>query len=84
MPNQKTRQRQGRDFPVHNHLQNTEMAVEGNYNNIDGIINGTPNDDEQKKSMLERLAHYKAEAKRNATPIDGHEPTPPSAEKARC
>lgn len=69
-----TRQRQGRDFSIHNYLKNAEMSVEGNYNNIDGIINGTPNDDTEKKTVLERLETYKAEAERNAAPIDGHEP----------
>ena len=83
MPNNRTRQRQGRDFLIHNYLQNAEMSVEGNYNNIDGIINGTPND-EHKRSMLEQLEQCKAEVERNATPVDGHEPAPPSPTQARC
>ena len=69
-----TRQRQGRDFSIHNYLRNTEMSVEGNYNNIDGIINGEPREDDTKKPFLERLETYKAETERNATPIDGCEP----------
>jgi len=76
MPNEYTRQRQGRDFSVLNHLANAEMSAEGNYNNIDGIIgNNDPKDDtEKKKSLLEQLEQCKAEAERNAAPTDGHEP----------
>jgi hypothetical protein len=76
MPNEYTRQRQGRDFSIVNHLRTAEMSVEGNYNNIDGIIgNNDPKDDsERKKSLLEHLEQCKAEAERNAVPMDGHEP----------
>ena len=76
MPHEYTRQRQGRDFSVINHLRNAEMSTEGNYNNIDGIIgNNDPKDDtEGKKTLLNRLEHYKAEAERNAAPVDGKEP----------
>jgi hypothetical protein len=71
-----TRQRQGKDFPVSNHLESAEMSVEGNYNNIDGIIgNAPPKDDtEAKTSMLNRLEHFKKVAERNAVAVDGHEP----------
>jgi len=76
MPNEYTRQRQGRDFSILNHLRSAEMSVEGNYNNIDGIIgNNDPKDDtEKKKSLLEHLEQCKAEAERSAVPVDGHEP----------
>ena len=76
MKNEYTRQRQGRDFSILNYLRNAEMSAEGNYNNIDGIIgNNDPKDDtEKKKSLLEHLEKCKAEAERNAAPIDGHEP----------
>ena len=76
MPNEYTRQRQGSDFSILNYLKNAEMSVEGNYNNIDGIIgNSDPKDDgEKKKSILDQLEICKAEAERNAVPIDGHEP----------
>jgi len=76
MPNERTRQRQGRDFSILNHLRNAEMSVEGNYNNIDGIIgNSDPKDDtEKKKSLLDQLEQCKAEAERNAIPVDGSEP----------
>jgi len=69
-----TRQRQGRDF--FNHLASAEMSVEGNYNNIDGIIgNNIPKDDgEKKRDFLNRLERFKEESERNSTPIDGHEP----------
>jgi len=76
MQRNKTRQKQGRDFSFHNYLQNAEMSVEGNYNNIDGIINGEPKDEETKKTLFERLEKYKEEAERNAAPVDGHEPPP--------
>ena len=81
MSEKRTRQRQGRDFSVHEYLRNAEMKVEGNYNMVgDGIINNVPNadDEAQKKSLLDRLE----QAKGNATeedgdrgePVDGHEP----------
>ena len=38
MQNEYTRQRQGRDFSIQNYLRSVEMGIEGNYNNIDGII----------------------------------------------
>jgi len=71
-----TRQRQGKDFIIVNHLESAEMDAEGNYNNIDGIIgNAPPKDDtEAKKSLLGKLEYYKAEAERNAAPVDGNEP----------
>lgn len=76
MPNEYTRQRQGRDFPSVNHLRAAEMSMEDDYNNIDGIIgNNDPKDDSGKKqSLLDNLERFKAEAERNAAPIDGHEP----------
>lgn len=79
MSHEYTRQRQGRDFPLHNYLQNAETSVEGDYNNIDGIINGAPKDDEAKKTLLDRLERYKEEAAHqcdtNTVPVDGHEPS---------
>jgi hypothetical protein len=73
-----TRQRQGRDFPLIgelSHLKNAELAVEGNYNNIDGIIgNAPPKDDSGAKTLLEQLEYCKMISERNATPIDGAEP----------
>ena len=76
MPNEYTRQRQGRDFSILNYLRNAEMSAEGNYNNIDGIIgNNDPKDDiEKKKSLLEMLEQNKAETEKNAVPVDGYEP----------
>ena len=77
MPKEQTRQRQGRDFTDDNPLRNAEMSVEGNYNNIDGIIgNNDPKDDSDKKKTLhDRLEYYKKIAEENAAPVDGHEPT---------
>jgi hypothetical protein len=78
MSNEYTRQRQGRDFSLINYLRTAEMNAEGNYNNIDGIIgNNDPKDEtDKKKSLSERLEHFKAEAERNAAPVDGNEPAP--------
>lgn len=76
-----TRQRQGRDFSLLeeiseiNCLKNAELAVEGNYNNIDGIIgNSAPKDDTNAQKLLEQLEYYKAVSERNAVPVDGYEP----------
>jgi hypothetical protein len=75
MINNYTRQRQGRDFSQTNYLQNAEMSLESNYNQIDGIINNTVTESEdKKKSMLDKLEIYKQEAERNAVPVDGFEP----------
>jgi hypothetical protein len=81
MRNSYTRQRQGRDFTLLeevNYLRNAELSVEGNYNNIDGIIGNAPpkDDSEQKKTLLEQVEQYKAELERNSAPIDGDEPPP--------
>jgi len=73
-----TRQRQGRDFTLLeevNYLRNAELSVEGNYNNIDGIIgNSPPKDDYEAKTLLEQIEYNKAIAERNAAPVDGDEP----------
>ena len=71
-----TRQRQGRDFGVLNALAAAEMSIEGNYNNIDGIIsnNDIRDDSEKKKTMLEQLEYFQAVSERNAAPVDGREP----------
>jgi hypothetical protein len=71
-----TRQRQGRDFSILNALAAAEMSIEGNYNNIDGIIgNADSRDDyDKKKSALEQLEYFQAVAERNTAPVDGHEP----------
>jgi hypothetical protein len=71
-----TRQRQGRDF--FNHLAAAEMSVEGNYNNIDGIIgNSDPKDESEKnRDFLNRIERFKEEAERNVVPVDGLEPAP--------
>ncbi|GHV11327.1 hypothetical protein FACS1894219_02300 [Clostridia bacterium] len=72
-----TRQRQGRDFSILNALAAAEMSIEGNYNNIDGIIgnNDMRDDNDKKKTMLEQLEYFQTVAERNAAPVDGHEPT---------
>lgn len=76
MPHEYTRQRQGRDFFAQNYLRNAEMNIEGNYNNIDGIIgnNDLKDDGEKKQTLQNRLEYFKIIAELNATPIDGDEP----------
>jgi hypothetical protein len=75
MSNEYTRQRQGRDFSLLNYLASTEMSVEGNYNNIIGIVSNSDlkEDSEKKRSLLDQLEQYKAEAERNVIPIEGYE-----------
>jgi hypothetical protein len=71
-----TRQRQGRDFSILNALAAAEMSIEGNCNNIDGIIgnNDMRDDTGKKKTMLEQLEYFQTVAERNAAPVDGLEP----------
>ena len=72
---ERTRQRQGRDFDAsekENPLKSAEMAVEANYNMLDGVINNE-NADGQKESVLSMLDRYRKEAEDQA-PVDGHEP----------
>jgi hypothetical protein len=71
---ERTRQRQGRDFTgPENYLKNAEMAVEGNYNMIDGIINNTRADDGAKESVLSQLDLFRKQIEA-MEPVDGHEP----------
>jgi len=67
MPHEYTRQRQGRDFSLRDYLTN---AAEANRKDNESIKKA----DETKKTLAERLEHYKTEAERNAVPTDGHEP----------
>ena len=68
MPHEYTRQRQGRDFA----LRETQTQAPD-----EARINGETNrtNTQTKKSLQNRLEQYKAEAERNAVPIDGHEPS---------
>ena len=68
-----TRQRQGRDFSLHNYLLETaarRRADENAKRNAESI----EKTEEANKSLQDRLEQYKKEAERNAIPIDGHEP----------
>ena len=67
MPHEYTRQRQGRDFSLHEYLTNATAA---NRNISENIIKS----EGEAKALLRRLEHYKQEAERNADPIDGNEP----------
>jgi hypothetical protein len=61
MPTNHTRQRQGRDFSILERLHGEPQAK-------------AAAEEYEKKSALERLEHFKAEAERNRTPADGNEP----------
>jgi hypothetical protein len=67
-----TRQRQGRDFSIHDRLRKDKNAESA----IAPADFGGSDDGEVKKSLYRRLEHYKEEAERNAVPIDGAEPLP--------
>ena len=62
-----TRQRQGRDFTMHETLM---RALEQSRRDSESAKRG----DEEKVSLLKRLEQYKKDAERNAVPIDGYEP----------
>jgi ketopantoate hydroxymethyltransferase len=62
-----TRQRQGRDFSLHDYLTNSAEASRKNAKNIKNV-------DDVNKTLAQRLEQYKEEVERNAVPIDGHEP----------
>jgi hypothetical protein len=67
MPHKYTRQRQGRDFTMHEELLRAleEQRKTGETAQIAEL---------DKKSLFTRLTKYKEEAERNAIPVDGHEP----------
>ena len=66
MPHEHTRQRQGRDFSLQEQLTN---ATESNRKDAENM----KKTDETKKTLADRLEHYKKEAERNSVPTDGHE-----------
>jgi hypothetical protein len=67
MPHEYTRQRQGRDFSLHETLM---RALAESRMDSENAQSG----EEAKKTLLQRLEHHKKEAERNAVPIDGYEP----------
>ena len=67
MPNEYTRQRQGRDFTMHETLM---WALAESRRDSATAKRG----EESKVSLMKKLEQFKAEAERNATPIDGQEP----------
>jgi len=67
MSHEYTRQRQGRDFSLHETLM---RALEASRNDADNAKRG----DEEKRSLKEKLERFKEEAERNAVPVDGYEP----------
>ena len=66
-PHEYTRQRQGRDFSMHNTLMDALAA-----SRIDS--ESAQKGNEEKKSLSARLEHYKKEMERKAVPVDGDEP----------
>jgi len=67
MPHEYTRQRQGRDFTLHERLT---KAPEETRRDSENARKG----EDANKSLLKRLEQLKDEAERNAVPVDGHEP----------
>ena len=62
-----TCQRQGRDFSIHRTLMEALAAQRKDSENAQ-------KSETDKKSLAQRLEHFKKEAERNAVPVDGHEP----------
>ena len=67
MSHEYTRQRQGRDFSMHDTLM---RALEQSRIDNENAQKG----EEAKKTLTAKLEQFKKEAERNAVPIDGHEP----------
>ena len=67
MPHEYTRQRQGRDFSLHDYLMGAMAQSRKDAEDAKKA-------DENNKTLHERLEQYKNKAERNAVPIDGHEP----------
>ena len=67
MSHEYTRQRQGRDFSMHDTLM---RALEQSRIDNENAQKG----EETKKTLAAKLEQFKKEAERNAVPIDGHEP----------
>ena len=67
MSNEYTRQRQGRDFTMHETLM---RALEEQRKDNENAVRG----EEEIKTLRKRLDQLKKEAERNAVPVDGHEP----------
>ena len=67
MPHEYTRQRQGRDFSMHDTLMDALAAGRRDDENVQ-------KDENVKKSFAERLEHFKKKAERNAAAVDGDEP----------
>ena len=67
MNHEYTRQRQGRDFSMHETLMRALAESRRDGENAQ-------RSEETRKSLITKLEQFKAEAERNATPIDGNEP----------
>jgi hypothetical protein len=68
MPHEYTRQRQGRDFTLHEALM---RALDESRRNDETARNA----EVTRKTLAKRLKQCKGEAERNAVPVDGHEPS---------
>ena len=67
MPQDYTRQRQGRDFSLQDALT---KKLEENRRNDEIAIQG----EEERKKLRIKIQQYREQAERNALPIDGEEP----------
>jgi len=67
MAHEYTRQRQGRDFSLHETLM---RALAESRRDSENAIKG----EENIKSLRKKLEQFKTEAERNAAPVDGGEP----------
>jgi len=67
MPHEYTRQRQGRDFALNNAL--TKAFDENRRKNENALKN-----DEERKSLWNKMKQLVEDAKRNTVPVDGDEP----------
>jgi len=68
MPQEYTRQRQGRDHTLHMSLS---KALEETRRDDEAAQNG----EVTRKTLLERLEQYSKETERNDIPVDGKEPS---------
>ena len=66
MPHEYTRQRQGRDFTMHETLM---KALAESRRDSENAVQG----EEEIKALRRRLEQYRAEAERSAIPVDGYE-----------
>jgi hypothetical protein len=67
MPHEYTRQRQRRDFSLHEAMLSALAEAQSSSENAHKA-------EEKRKSLIRRIEEYREEAGLQAMPIDGHEP----------